>query len=237
MTTTLELLHTNVCADRYDYKHDWASKRRTHWLDEALRIGPDLITLTECQQPAADDLAYRLTEAGMKMRALSYLGSSILYDPDTLVFTRELLGYALLGGSQTHSLFGAEFGIRVPGYKRFNLLAAHLPPFATRAALRRRQMSTITAKTCKWQDPTVLAMDANWSKTLESFVKGQGWQSARLTATDAAHRDYRTSGGKFGAGNPIDYVIARNRVKFSGYEVIDGRRWCDHNGLLVTVKL
>jgi len=98
-------------------------------------------------------------------------------------------------------------------------------------------MSAITAKTCKWQDPTVLAMDANWSKTLESFVKGQGWQSARLTATDAAHREYRTSGGKFSVGNPIDYVIARNRVKFSGYEVIDGRRWSDHNGLLVTVKL
>lgn len=234
--TTLELLHTNVCADRYDYKHDWASKRRAHWLDEALRIGPDLITLTECQILAAADLAGRLTAHGMKMAAVSFLGSSILYDPDKVVLTRRLAGEAWLGKGQTQSLLGVEFRIAERA-ERFNLLVSHLPPFATRAVLRRRQQAKIDAQVKNWLDPTILATDANWSRTFEPFTAKQNWRSARLTATDAAHRDYRTSGGKFGKGNPIDYVLARRAAKFSGYEVIDGRRWSDHNGLLVTVKL
>lgn len=233
--TVLELLHTNVCADRYDYKHDWASKRRAPWLERALSLGPDLITLTECQAPAAHDLASRLTAAGLKMRSVSYLGSSILYDPDTVVMTQGLLEKPWLGGSQTHSVFGVEFALRVRP-KRFNLIASHLPPFATRAALRRREQDWIDARVRDWLDPTLLACDANWSKTFESFTAADHWVSAR-TAGTTIHANYRTSGRKFSVGNPIDYVLGRRALKFRRYEVIDGRRWSDHNGLLVTVEL
>jgi endonuclease/exonuclease/phosphatase family metal-dependent hydrolase len=229
--SVLELLHANVCADRYDYGHTWP-KRRPAFVAKVKELDPHLVTLTECQEPAALQLAKLLGY----YKSVSFWGSSILYDPDVVTLNRTLLSERWLAGTQTHSLLMVEFAHNVAGYPTFNLGVSHFPPFATRAALRKRQLDTITTKTRTFRDPTFVAMDANWSKTLESYSATHGgWISARLKATTRQHADYRTSGGKWGKGDPIDYVIGRGGAKFVYYDVLDGRKWSDHNALNVEI--
>lgn len=228
VVNVLELLHANVCADRYDYHHTWP-KRRPAFVAAVKAIDPHLVTLTECQEPAALQLAKQL---GYKSE--SFGGSSILYDPDALTLTRTLLTERWLGGTQTHSLLMVEFAHQVAGYPTFNLGVSHLPPFATRATLRRRQLDLTTSKVRTFRDPTFLAMDANWPKTLEDHVRTK-WASARLRAATVQHAGYRTSGGKWGKGNPIDYVLGCHGAQFTYYDVIDGRKWSDHNALNVEI--
>ena len=226
----LELLHANVRADRYDYGKTWP-KRRPHFVEAARAVEAPIVTLTECQKPAADLLAGLLG-----YRAASFWGSSILYDPAVLVLTRTLLTRRWLTGTQTHSLLMVEFGIRSTR-QRFNLGVSHFPPFATRANLRKQQLRWITQATASYADPTFVAMDANWSKTLEwCAAQHGGWQSARLKATTRVHADYRTSGSRYSKGNPIDYVLARKPgASFVYYDVLDGRKWSDHNALNVEI--
>lgn len=223
----LELLHANVCADRYDYDHTWPH-RRPYFLAEAKAVDAPLITLTECQQPAAAALAKAL---GYK--SVSYWGSSILYDPEQLTLTRTLLKRRWLTGTQTHSLLMVEFVTAQHG-RTFNLGVTHFPPFASRALLRRRALAWITKAVRGYHDLTYLAMDANWSKTLESSTRGT-WYSARQHAMATAHADYRTSGGKYTVGNAIDYVLGYRRAQFAYYDVLDGRTWSDHNALNVEI--
>lgn len=224
----LELLHANVCADRYDYARTWA-RRRPAFVELVKAVDPHLVTLTECQEPAALQLGKLL---GYK--SVSFWGSSILYDPDTVTLNRTLLRERWLSGTQTHSLLMVEFAHNVTGYPTFNLGVSHLPPFATRAALRRRQLDLTTQKVRTFRDPTFLAMDANWSKTLEAHVFSK-WASARLRAGTISHAGYRTSGGKWGKGNPIDYVLGCHGAQFTYYDVLDGRKWSDHNALNVEI--
>jgi len=227
----LELLHANVCADRYDYAKTWP-KRRPHFDEIARAVDAPIVTLTECQKPAAEKLA-----AVLGYRSTSYWGSSILYDPAVLNLTRTLLTRRWLTGTQTHSLLMVEFAIRNGTNRTFNLGVSHFPPFATRANLRKQELRWITQATASYADPTFVAMDANWSKTLESYAAQHGgWQSARLKATTRVHADYRTSGSKYGKGNPIDYVLARKPgASFAYYDVLDGRKWSDHNALNVEI--
>lgn len=230
MSTVLSLLHANVCADRYDYRHTWP-KRWPAFVKAVQIHDPLIVTLTECQQDAADALALLLRSQGML--AVSYLGSSILYASTQLQLTRVLERRPWLGGSQTHSLLAVEFKVRATG-ELFNVLVSHLPPFATRAKLRRTQQAQIRTLVQGWHDPVILATDANWGKGFEDFCAW--WQSARLMATARHHADYRTSGGKWGVGRAIDYVLGK-RVRFGSYDVLDGRKWSDHNALIVRAWL
>lgn len=224
----LVILHQNVNADRYDYGKTWKS-RRPKFLTAARSLRPDVITLTECQRPAAQSLADSL---GMKW--VSFQGSSILYNPAKLTLIRRLIQARWLTGTQTHALLLAEF--RARSGQLVNIGASHLPPGATRVLLRRKQMAETHSRTAKWRDPIILGIDANWRATFEDYMAARGWDSAREKAITRVRHDYRTSGGKFTKGSPIDYLIGR-RVKFASYTLIDGRAWSDHNGLLIEVNV
>ncbi len=233
----ITLLHANLCADRYDYNKTWRkrSPKFVRWFTK--NYPPDILTLTECTAPSAVQLVNDLRTSGrVTYVSSSFWGSTVMWRPEVFKKTRNLVQVRWLSGTQTHSLFGVELTERATG-QAYNVLVSHFPPGAARTLLRRRQMATITAKTAKWHDPTVLAMDANWSRSLETFAYDHGgWQSARERALTRVHPDFKTSGGVFGKGNPIDYVFGRNGARFGHYEVIDGRAWSDHNALLVEVR-
>ena len=226
--TTLKLLHNNVCADRYDYNRTWP-KRRPNFVDAVKRHDPQIVTLTECQQPSAAKLAPMVG-----MRYVSFGGSTILTDPDVLRYNRVLDERYWLNSNQSQSLLAAEFEVIKTG-QTFNVMVSHLPPFAWRANLRKQQQAKINAIAKPWRDKTILATDANWTKTYESSQRAV-WSSARLTATKRAHATYRTS-GKYAPGNPIDYVLGQNGTIFESYDVINGSSWSDHHVLLVTARI
>jgi endonuclease/exonuclease/phosphatase family metal-dependent hydrolase len=230
--TVLRLLHANVKAGRYDYAKSWPARRRKRFLEfMAARAAFDLVTLVECEPPACTSLAVSLG-----MVCVSFRGSAILYNPSTIAHSQSLLRLSFLPAPQTQALVLAEFRVRRTG-ELFNLGAGHLPPFATRASLRRQQLAGISSRTAGWHDPTILCLDANWSKTLEPFAKARGWTSARTTATTRVHPDYRTSGTRYSKGNPIDYALLRHGARAAVYAVRDGRTWSDHNALELAVTL
>lgn len=233
MTFTVPALHANIKGDRYDYGNSWPKRRRTKFVELVQAINhttlrPWFITLVECQEATAKPLAKLLG-----MSSVSYLGSTILYDAGLLAMSRVLLRESWLKG-HTHSLLAVEFRVRATG-KTFNVAASHLPPFVTRTKLRRAQMAKTTKLTADWHDRTVLAIDANWPKTLEAAFPT--WLSARFAATRRYHANYKTSGTSFKPGHPIDYVLGRHGVRFSYYDVVDGRKASDHNPIKYSVEL
>lgn len=233
--TTLTGLHANLKAGRYDYTKTWPKRRRAAFLAhmKARRIKPAFLTVTECEYPHLQSLAQDL---GMKN--WGYRGSGILWDPAQLSMTDVLREVPWLAAPQTQSLLALEFAPIAFGYEgRFNVLASHLPPFVTRAALRRGQMGVIDTIVNRWEDPTILCTDANWSKTCEAFMQARGWASARTTATTKIKADYATSGTRFKRGNPIDYAFLANGAKAALYAVRDGRTWSDHNMIELAVTL
>ena len=133
----ITLWHANLCADRYDYSKSYP-KRRPYFVTAVRKGQPDLISLAETQAPAADSLAKTF---GMK--AVSYRGSSILYNPAKFVYKRTILTETWLNSKQSHSLLGIELAVKGSG-ETFNVLSTHLPPFAYRANLRKSQMKLIS---------------------------------------------------------------------------------------------
>lgn len=230
--TALNLVHANLKAGRYDYGRTWV-KRRPAFLEYVRSVDPELITLTEAEAPACATLA-NLLDYGVTM----YRGSAILWRPDRLRLTRTLERDELLAPPQTHSYVFAELELIGPR-RLLNVGAVHLPPFATRAGLRVRQLAHVGSLTRKWADPTLVGIDAN-DKRVEKLTRGSFISAG--TSTPAANRHHagmRTSsatrGRQWTAGDPIDYVLGRNRLEFCSYEVVDGRRWSDHNALDVRV--
>lgn len=229
--TTITILHANLKAGRYDYGKSWPKRRRAKFLAYVKAHRPMVLTLVEAERPACQSLAVALG-----MSCCAFRGSAILWDPSRLTRTKTLAIRAWLSGSHTQSLVLAEFKVLATG-ERFNLAASHLPPFVTRAALRKRQMTTLTALTAGYHDPTIVCTDANWSRTCESYMQARGWRSARKTATAKVNAGFATSGTKFKAGNPIDYAFLRHGATAALYAVRDGRSWSDHNALELAVTL
>lgn len=229
MSAKVTLIHWNVLGPRFDYGKTWAKRYPAVaglLAKESWKAGQDatVISLNE-SAGVADKLAKDL-----HMAVEAFLGSAVLY-PKTWR-CRVLFRFAWLGS--THGAIGVE--LSTPTGERFNVISSHLPPFVTRAAMRRRNMATLTKATAHWQDVTLLATDANWTKTLEKAV-GAAWLTARK-ALKVSHYGYRTNGRLFRAGNPMDYVFLRRPSRAAAsYDVIDGRRGSDHNALQVTVTL
>lgn len=221
----MKLLHWNVQGPRFDYGKTW-TKRRPKIVDQIKVVRPDVATIVECIG-VAEGLAI---DSGLVVD--SFQGSAVMWNPATVRFSRILFQAVWLG--KTHGVIAVELVERATG-ERFNVIAGHLPPFAWRAKLRKRLIDDLTKRTAKWRDQTIVGLDANWGKGFEAYVYGHGrWFSALDTAPfgTGQHPSYRTS-GKWGKGQPIDYVIARPLPLFSEYRIVNAHGASDHHPVIV----
>jgi len=219
----MKLLHWNVRGPRFDYGKTW-DKRRPKVVDQIKTIRPDVATIVECiGAPIA---------GACDMSSRSYQGSMVMWNPDTVSFSRELFVARWLG--KTHGVIAVELVEKITG-ETFNVIAGHLPPFAWRAGLRKRLIADLIKRTDRWRDKTIVGLDANWGKGFEAYVLKSGWASARLHAGGISRGDYRTS-GKWGKGQPIDYVLGRQvegMVVFDEYLVAKALGGSDHCPVIV----
>ena len=232
MAFELKIFHINVLGRRYDYKKTW-TKRRPKIVARIKKLSPDVVSAVECGLTEAKELA-----SATGYNYLNYLGSTLLYKKG--LKARVLKKYSWLKNN-SHSALVVEV---TKGKEAVNIAISHLPPFATRAKLRKSQQKKLCQLFNGWSDASIICTDANWSKTFESYVKTLNWVSSRTTATKKFMANYRTSSALqatlFKPGNPIDYVVGKNGkkspVKFLLYETADGRGLSDHNGLLIIAR-
>lgn len=230
----LAILHQNVQAVRKADRASWPARAKRFAAVIRAEL-PDIISLNECDRASAKVLMGHLAP---HYRFASYHGVTVIWDLDYVHPVRWLLNRRWWTGVHTHAALIGEFRTST---RRFNFGSSHLPtnPLApaAQALRRRRSMTALTSAVKGWKDPTLIGTDANWAKTFEDWVGDRGWTSARERAVTRINPTFRTSGGKFTVGNPIDYVIGRRVLVYSRYEVFDGRTYSDHNGLLVEVVL
>lgn len=204
---TLTVLVWNVLGRRFDYAKTWP-KRFPRIVARIRKTNPDVAILTECQQAEAVELAKALGYA-----SATYLGCSILYRPGFRLGRR----WALEWLKGTHGALIVELS---NGSQTINVVANHLPPFAWRAAYRRRCVSRLRSYLAGWSDPTIVGGDFNWRTTLEGYVAG--WLSSLRTKARTITRAAYGTSGTWGKGSPIDYLLARRFAVLLAYTVQPG---------------
>lgn len=225
ITVTLVVLVWNVLGRRFDYGHTWPT-RLPRVVARIRAEKPDVLILTECQAAEAKEVA-----AATGYRWANYLGSSILYRPSYKLGRR----WALTWLTGTHGALIIELST---AGRTFNVVANHLPPFAWRASYRKKCVARLKSFMAGWSDPTIVGGDFNWTKTLEAYVST--WLvSLRLKAARITRGGYRTS-GKWGAGNPIDYLLGRKLTLASyivqpGTDPKTGKQASDHHLIIGTL--
>lgn len=122
----------------------------------------------------------------------------------------------------THGALISEFTYKANGV-RINLVGAHLVPFAWRQSKRETDMKRLLTTIDGWNDPTIVALDSNWSKSrnFRDFVKRYGFNVARWDAKKKTRADYRSTGA-FKPGTAIDYMLGNKKVVWRGFTVLMG---------------
>ena len=178
-------------------------------LGDDLLSSPSIVVATELSDAEAKELCAAL---GPSWEYVNTLYSSVLFtgwEPGRI--------WEKTWNAGTHGMVVVELS---RGGKRINVAATHLPPFAWRAAARKRQVKYISDFFAGWSDPILIGGDFNWRKTLESYASSLGFKSARQVAEAAVNREYRTNGG-WGTGSQIDYAFVKS-IRVRSYRVLRG---------------
>lgn len=229
----IHILHMNVLGRKFDYKKTW-NKRKPSIISEILAVKPDIITGVECQLAEAKEISN-----GTGYYFVNYLGSTIFYRKGLKVNVLKKFSWLK---NYPHSALVVEVTNELG--RTINVAASHLPPFASRASLRKRQQKELCALFSGWSDASIICTDANWSKTFESYIKSLNWISSRLEAVTKFMPNFKTSSPLqstlFRLGNPIDYVIAKagkkSPIRVMFYKIRDGRGKSDHNFVEVIIR-